>query len=259
MSTLSDLGYTWASLPSTAIAPLQLLVRTGASVAEQMNTTLSKLFVPKNVPIPIPGLDQELPGSLNLSQKLDASVAMNASFLQNLLRIFSGDASASFSWEKHSSVELVLNAPKKQVLDLIDLDTYIHDANLNQGAQSFVEKLKTDQLYIITEIIKTKSFTVTINKGSGTEAALEVPTKVVNSKVSFKKTQEGNLLMTTNSDNELTVAVRAVRIFFDKPGFLSGKPGKFRLSNEERLDTLRGEENFPAENLDALFLQPESH
>lgn len=258
MSTLRDLGYTWASLPSTDILPLQLLVRTGAGVAEQMNTNLSKLFVPKNLPVPLPSLDKQLPAELNLSQTLDASVAVNASFLQNLLRIFSGDAGASFAWEKHSSINLMLNGAKKQVVDLLDLDSYMHDANVNQAAQSFVEKLKSDQLYIITEIIKTKSFTITMEKGSSTEAELEVPTKVATGKVKIGKSNDGKLLMTTNSDDELTVAIRAVRIFFDKPGFLSGKSGKFRLSSEEKLEIMKGEENFPAENLDSIFFNPEA-
>ncbi len=256
MSTLHDLGYTWASLPSTDIRPLQLLVRTGPGVAEQMNTDLSKLFVPNNVPVPLASLDRDLPAELNLSQKLDATVSANASFLQNLLKIFTGDVSASVSWDKHASVDMTLNNARKQVVDLIDLDSYIHDATVNKAAQSFVEKLKSDQLYVITEIIKSKSFSVSMEKGTDAEIAAEIPTQVATGKVKIGKDNSGKLLMTANSDKDLTVAIRAVRIFFDKPGFLSGKPGKFRLSSEEKLDVMKGVENYPAETLDTIFVNP---
>jgi hypothetical protein len=57
--------------------------------------------------------------------------------------------------------------------------------------------------------------------------------------------------MTGSGTAPLTVAVRAARIFFDKPGFLSGKPGKFRLSNDAKVETFKGEEEYPASYLDS--------
>jgi hypothetical protein len=255
MSTFRDLGYTLASLPAADIKPLQLLIRTGPGAAKQLNSELPKLFLPNNVPVPMLSSEKPVPPDIELSQEFDASVDAQVSILQNLLKIFTGDAGASFTWKKARKARLSLSNARKQMVDLIELDTYLHDAEVNDKAKSIIKELKDDQLYIISEIIKTKTFSLSLESGSETDIKAELPTQVATGKIEIGKDKEGKLLMSANGSDDLTVAIRAVRIFFDRAGLFGGKKGKFRLSADEELKVFRSEEDFPAVTMDDVFFE----
>jgi hypothetical protein len=254
MKNFTQLGYTWVTMPSSDIEPLQLVERIGPGAVQQLNAEMTDMFEPNSYAAPLPQGGKALPPELNVEDVVDLSIDANLGLLESFIKIFTGKAGANLNVDRKRSSKFKLNNATRSVVNLIKLDTYLQDANVNQLAKSYIEKLKDDGLYIITEVIKTPSFTVSFEKSSSTDIGIEAPTNVAEINAGFDR-QSGQLkVMSANGEIPLTVAVRAARIFFDKPGFLSGKPGKFRLSSAEKLDTFRGEEEYPAEYLTEVLM-----
>ena len=246
MKNFTQLGYTWVSLPSGDIEPLQLLERAGAGKVQQLNAELTDMFEPNSYPPPVVQPNKTLPAELNVEDSVDVSVEANLTLLQSLLKIFTGNAGVHLNIDNKRSAKFQLMNATRSVVNMIKLDAFIQDAKVNTLAKSFVERLHGDGLFVITEVIKAPGFTITMEKSSGIDTGAELPTNVAEINAGFDRNSGQLKVMKSESGVPLTVAIRAARIYFDKPKFLSGKEGHFRLSAVEKIDAFRGEEEFPA-------------
>ena len=254
MKQLTALGYTWVSIPSSDIEPLQLLEQVGAGQVQQLNAELTDMFEPKNYAPPLLQSNKPLPSSLHLQEEVDVQVDANLGLLESFVKIFTGKAGLHLNIDKKKKLQFKLENATKSVVNIIKLDAFIQDALVNDMASTFVAKLKSDGLYVITEVIKASSFVLSFEKNSSVDTGIEVPTNVAEINAGYDRATGELRVMTSQGAAPLTVAVRAARIFFDKPGFLSGKPAKFRLNNDAKVEVFKGEEEYPASYLDKPFV-----
>jgi hypothetical protein len=69
--------------------------------------------------------------------------------------------------------------PKKNNINIIKLDAFLQDAKLRKKQKVHIKNLEDGDLYIVTEIIKAKEFTVEVEAELDSEAKLNAPIKNV--------------------------------------------------------------------------------
>jgi hypothetical protein len=259
MSILKDHGLAWVMIPSEGIKPLQLLEKIGTGQVRQLNSNLTALFIPKKGILP-PKISPEksLPKQLNFEESFDLGMEANFSFLKNILSVFSSNAGANFKLNNQKKISIKLGDPVKQHVGSVELDIFLKNSTPNKDAESTIKSLKGDDLYIITEVIKTGKIALVSDKSSGFEGRISVPTTTVEGDLKTDLDKEKKSEILAESDKKLTVAIKAVRIFYDKPGFFHGGPGKFRISEDEKISVVKGSEKYPTVPVDDYLLTFES-
>jgi hypothetical protein len=250
MESLRQMGYTMLSMPSTEITPGLLLVKTSAGEVSNLNAGIEDLFEPVNRAAPAISDDISLPTAISGTETLDLNIGSNLSILKALTKIFSSNASAQFSFEKKKNIKFKLNNPKKNHVNIIKLDAFIQDAKVNNDAKSILQRLKNDDLYVITEVVKTKSFSVEDEADSKTSASAELPLKnIAEAKVDVAVVKDKARMIDYSGDEYQAIAIKAYQILYDKSSIFSDKPAGFRIRLADNITIVRGDEEYPARKL----------
>jgi hypothetical protein len=250
MDALRRMGYTVLAIPTKNVAPLQLLVKTSKGVVESLNARIDDLFEPVNIAIPALSEDMDLPDEISSMESLDLSITSHLNLLRGLSKYLPADFSGSLTAGKDKNYSFKLNHPKKTYINQIKLDAFIHDAELNKSAKGILEQLKDDDIYVITEVLKAKSFTIDEENANKTESSLNASVDTlgeVKSQVNMNK--EKSKLLEYNGEHYLTFGIKASRIQYNKGSFFSSKPAGFRLRTADDIVVVRGDEDFPTEQL----------
>jgi len=248
MESLRKLGYTSLSIPAENVKPLTLLLRTSRGVVENLNETIEELWQPVNLATPAVSEDGDMAGQVSGFDTLDLKMEGNFNFLQALTKIFSSTLKASLSFDKNKKVKFKLENPKNNTISIIKLDAFLQDAKLNTSAQSIIERLQDGDLYVVTEILKAKSFSVEKGNAVVFKGEAEIPLKdVVDASLKTGIESEKETMIGYNGDQYLTFGFKAYKIFYkEDPG--KGAPS-FRIREAEDIKIYRGEEKYPAQQL----------
>ena len=250
MESLRQMGYTMLSMPSTEITPLLLLVKTSAGEVGNLNAGIEDLFEPVNRALPVISEDIPLPSAISGTETVDLKIDSNLSLLKALTKIFSSNASAQFSLEQKKNVKFKLNNPKKNYVNIIKLDSFIQDARINTSAKSILERLKNSDLYVITEVVKTKSFSFEDEADSKTSAGIELPLKnIAEAKTDVDVKKDKARLIDYEGTDYQAIAIKAYQILYDKSSLFSDRPEGFRIRLADNIKIVRGEEEYPAKQL----------
>lgn len=255
MESIRNLGYTLLTIPAEDVKPLTLLAKTSKGVVGSLGSSIEELWEPVDLRPPAVSGDVGLPSLLSGSEKLDLKVDTNFNLLKALTSIFSADASASFKLEKTGIASFELVEPKKNNINIIKLDAFLQDAKLRKEAESTIENLEDGDLYIVTEIIKAKEFTVEVEAELDSEAKLNAPIKNVveaGGNVVLEKSKKSAARY--KGDQYLTFGFKAYKVF-RKKGIFSTNPGAFRIRLAEDIKIYKGEEEFPGEKLTAESIE----
>jgi len=250
-------GYTLVAVPSDRLKPLHLLVMTEHKVARDTDSTIDEIFKIGKAPLPIINENYTLPSSMNNDIILDLKVSADLKLLEGLLKLVKSNASTGFNYNSNSTIKIKLLDPKSDSVPVAKLDAYIHNSTLNDDASSFISELKNDKLFVVTEIMKCKNFTIENISERKTNATAEVTiNQIGETKNELENSSNRINEMTYTGDDYLTVGLKAWRIFYEKEWMnLFGK-GKFRIRTSDDLKIVRevkkGEE-FPGE-----LMQPET-
>lgn len=250
MESLRQMGYTLLSMPSSEIRPLLLLAKTSRGEVINLHAAADELFLPNNVAMPPVSADVSLPASISSNEILDLKVDSNFSLVKGLIQLFSSGAKADFSLEKTKTVAFKLNEPKKNFISILKLDSFIQDATLNTAAKSILERLKSDDLYIITETVKTKSFSIEDASNTNINTGVTVPAgHIAEAGGSMDYTKDKKGMTEYSGDEYEVIAVKAYQILYNRPSLFSNKPPEFRIRAAENIKVMRGEEEYPANRL----------
>lgn len=242
MQTLRNAGYCWVRMPDDQIAPLQLLKRKKSGEVDQLNTSITTIFEPNTYSLPAVSRDVELTKQISGEEVIDLKLQANVSVLQGLLKVFSKNADADYNYQNSNTGTFSLVEPKRNYIDVGVLDSFISNATLLTSAQTTIEDLKNDDLYVITEIIKTKGFTLETSAANKNAAGINLGTTVADGNASFEANRSSKNIMKQEGDTYITVAVKAYRIYYKRPGLFSNKPATFRIKQQD-LDVVRKSES----------------
>lgn len=240
-------GYSLVSMPSDQILPLGILSMEDKGTANLTGATISDLFIDSEVALPPVSPDYNLSTEINQSLSIELSVDTHLNLLQSLLSVL--HLSAAFKLEKNRTVKMQLLDPKKNSVNEFKLDAYINSARINTISPTFTELLRRDQLYVITDILKCRHYTFAYAQTKSTDTSVGADAPLQGDGTARVRTASaGNDSITNAGDQFITIGLIAWRIFYGQD-----KNGKdsFRIRREEQLKTIKGDEDFPGEPLQA--------
>ncbi len=241
MLSLQEKGYIILSMPAEDVQPLGLLEKTAKGVAQNLNAHIKDLFEPAGYPLPAVKKNIQLPAEQRSVENLDLKTEVNFNFLKALTRFFTGTISASAALEKKNNVQLKMNDLRKDTVNILNLDAYIQHAQLNTSAASFRETIEKGNLFVITETIKSSSFSLGDEQTSQVAAGADVPVQqVAEAKGALNYSRSKDHLVEHKGSSDLTIGIKAYQIFY--------RSGKFTIKNADTIKVVRGDQ-FPAEKL----------
>lgn len=206
VSKLNDLGYNVIKVPRTDIAPLDLLGRDDPKSPLRKFGTIST-FWKTSAPIPMPG-PSSIAASLNNTHSNKLDLGFGLDLLTGVLAVF-GASAPSLDLSHTSAKSLEFNYTG---VTTVSIDTGILGDYLTDGALAFTNpetkhrflSQGSDQgseVYIITEVIRATSITVTATDDHGNGVSLSAPeiNGVLGGKVSVKPSASTNSAVTFES------------------------------------------------------------
>ncbi len=241
MGYIKRSGFVMLSLPQGDVKPLQLLLKTSPGRVERLNAPIEDLFVPDTTAVPDISEDASLP-AIQGEEEFDMGIKADVGFLQGLANFFNLKGSASISYQQGKIFKVQLEAPLHNTINIVRLAGFIKDSRLNENAGSIIDNLKKDEIYIITETIKAKSFRVESANNKQFDASLKanVPAVAAASTETHVE-QKNNTNLDYEGEKPLTFALKAYRIRYSGGGFFGGKV-KYTIESDNDMEkVLEGE------------------
>ena len=178
------------------------------------------------------------------------------SFLSNLFKAFGlnsskldGNLSLHFGKAVHISFENII----EEKISHLDLDNFLTGAIPKaDDFRTYTEKLLDSELYVITQVLKSKSFTLSLEKDNSQKAHLDAALEeLATANASIDRRKENEIVIATQGEAAMAFAFKAVRIIYNKQSwfkFWDKKQAGFTIKNQEGL-TLRHAEDFPVDAL----------
>jgi hypothetical protein len=220
MTYLADRGYNVVRHPSTEYKPLMLL---GRQNGETLTLgALDALITKPPGPLPQIGPDQvatDLNG--NTSSKLALGLGLN--ILGNIIGAMGGNLGAKFNFSNAKSVEFTYSAVLTNSIVPIAVGNYLRAAEVDAGNLVLREYvLGNGELFLITKIAKSNSFTVKFADSSETGVEVDVPTiqGVVGGNVKVEGSGQKSSVLTFSGPAQLVFAFQCFQVGV-LDGFLS--------------------------------------
>lgn len=242
---LSDaglIGYLPVALPRE-IKPGQIMIFSkGMLQPLSSDDTLKKLFeqgdekfyptMSKEKTLP-----QKIQGFKHLSTAFKAKVNLVEKFIPNGIGASAGISDSDY-------IVFEYNEPVMQeVKSIIDLSEYLNDSKVKNS--DFAQKLYTDDIYVVTAVLKAKKLSYQIISENDLKAELNLPEieDVVEGSFNFDRNRFREHKVSNNGDKPLTFALQAIKVRYDRSllNRLLGEKGVFKVIYQEGL-IVRGDD-----------------
>lgn len=244
-------GYVLLNMPTDKVQPLKLLTLEKKGVANTTNVKLQDLFTSNEAGTPVTE-DFNLTNLINNTVTLDVSIDAHVSLLQALLKYVK--LSVGFDYKKTKSVNVHLIDAKSTTVNEFNLDNFISNAFVKTSTGTFYEMLIKDQLFVVTDILKCKKYSISNAKdgkaGGGIEAGSEVIGEIsANASVA----NSGSRVLENSGDDYLTIGIKAYRIYCQVDEKSKTLTCRIRKSTDE-IKRILAEEDFPGDLLEVASI-----
>jgi len=242
MDTFRQMGFTMLESAEEGIKPGALFNKSAKGIITNLYASLTDLFIPQNLGVPTVIYDKKLSDKVSGFQNLDLTAESNVSFLKMLSQFFSKNIEAELKLTKEKKVQFDIDGLKKDVIGFAELDKFLGDARLDTSGKNTLQYLKDDDLFIITETIKSKLFRFRDAGNSGGSGSVQGGiTNVVDANIGFDIKKGNEAVMENKNGVPLVIAVKAYQVFYEKSFFSGNKPPTFRLRLAEKITAARSE------------------
>jgi hypothetical protein len=212
---LADYGYNLVALPKADIKPLALLSEEADSV-NALGNSLEELFeidevappqVSRNIQV------SDLFGSTSVSYEARSGISV-LHWLLDKLKMGKLEGKASFDSNK------ILTIKYENVLEdkvnLLDLDNFLSGSAPNDKRfNTYRQRLENSELYVISSILKSNAFTVTLEDKNGTTLDLDATIKGILEVGANVQTNKQNAITIKNeNESPLVFAFKAQRLLY---------------------------------------------
>jgi hypothetical protein len=231
---LKEEGFIPVALPAEGIEVQQILTREPDKAFKRLPDKVHKLFKQGDeAALPFTKRDMtvaEVSGTFSMNAKGRASIG----FMEKLVK--SIGVKLGFSFELSVDEELIFmfeNPCKDEISSFIDLNAYLNDSTVIDG--SFGDRLKQDEIYIITAVLKSSKFAVGVVKTSDLDTALNLPTvkDFVEGEFTWSNDRSIKKVIQYDGEKDLIFGIQASQLIYDRNLWQSilGKKGKFSIIN----------------------------
>ena len=243
---LKDRGYDTIALPRTSIAPLQLLAKEGKSLSA-IGATIDLLFEPDEEPLMLPTEDAV---SFGGSRMFTFEAGVGVDFLSAIFDYFKlkdSELKAGISGNREVLIHGAFSQVSIEAAGLLDLDHFLTGAIPRaKEFRTFGDKLMNSELYVITEVLKSSSFTIEVlQEGGGGLEIIAALAKIAEGEINLNRVNEKQFSMTNDTGEALAFGFKAHRIHYDKTAwwqFWKEEDAGFTLQKEKGM-VFRGDQD----------------
>ena len=252
MYTIRGAGFVFLNLPVETVQTFSLLSRSARGVVNRTNSTLDKLFPPKAYPLPQPIRNASLADNIMGEETLDVKLASDVKVLEGLSALIHVKLDAALSASKSGKYTYRLKDALQDSVDVLELDKYISQNPLTDSVFTFEKMLMEDDIFIVTEVIKSRSFEITYDAAGDINAGINADVDkfaTINAQADKSKTKKQT--ESYNGEKYLAIAVKAVQLLYVKPFWKTKKEAKYRIEPTPVLQEVKGPEDMECILLDS--------
>lgn len=214
---LADYGYNLVALPRVEINPLLLLTEEDGNI-NPLGSSVTDMFDDDEVAKPMIFKNEsvtDIAGSTGASY--DASGGVN--ILEQLLtKLNLGKLKGDIKFDNNKILTIKYENVLEDRVNLLDLDAFISGSTPSKKKfNAYKVKLENSELYVINSVLKSNSFSVTIENKDGSKADVETTIKgILDVNGSFSNTISNQFTLKNPGQNHLVFAFKAQQIMYDK-------------------------------------------
>ncbi|WP_421948600.1 hypothetical protein [Phaeodactylibacter xiamenensis] len=251
-SHLEEQGYLFVALPKPDLAPLHLLTEHKGHL-EEYDGLLLDLFEKDESPFPLK--ERQLP-DFSGQQLLQTDWSAGADLLSGLFKFFQqkeDKLQASLSGMRGLILSFAYENIEEERVSEQALDNFLAGSLPKQkGFERSVERLQDGELYVLTSVLRSNQFTVTINCQREDQGKLEVAVnEIVDAHAGVERKQGNSFSLKAEGEQSFVFACRAAQVLYNKKQWFQfwkkDKDG-FRIEKRDGM-VVRGEEDFAIQPL----------
>ncbi len=250
---LTSYGYNLVALPKEDIAPLLLLYKNEDSLGS-LDGTLDNFFYIGDKEMPELILNKTVSG-IEGSTVITYDAEGGLSILDNLLaRMKMGKLGGKLKLDSNDTITIKYEDPKEDKVSLLALDNYISTSNPSKKKfTTYQEKLEKSELYVVNAVLKSNSFSITVQDSNGQELDVEATIKgLLDANTNLSRNKKNFMTLTNPTGTPLVFAFKAQQIIYEPTAwwqFFTKEKGKFRIKDQQG-EILKGESDFPTRRLE---------
>ena len=221
---LKSLGYCCVRMPRADIRPLRLLVKQGGAL-EQLGD-LADLFTAGAMPPPAVRKNV-VATSLSGRRSGALRLGLGLSLLSGVLPAM-GASSADLrtAYRDARTMTLRFDEVLEDSIDLVALDRYLADADLDPAAVHTGRLLEADELFVTTAVLKSRSIAVTVGGAGGGEVSIRASAvqPLIGARVSVAGDSASRTGLVYGGEVPLVFGFKAVRIRYEDGRYAALSP-----------------------------------
>ena len=224
VNALKSFGYNIVRLPKADIQPLLLLSKNGDNL-DRLGT-VTTLLTPGDT-IAAPKITSDVSAAnLNGSRTGSMKIGLGLSILGNIIGAMGGNMGVEAQYQQAKSAVFEFQSVLQDQIDIVELDQYLGDADINPASVFVSQLLDADKLYVVTATIKSSKFGFEAKTSSGAEVKVSVPViqQVVGGNVTVGGDSATTSKLTYEGKIPLIFGFQAVQLFFDNGKYTALKP-----------------------------------
>jgi len=217
LNYLKSFGYCIVLLPRTNVKPLQVLSKQGGKL-DQLGDLTTLLVAGDAIQLP-PRSENIRVAQISGQRTSDLGIGISISILGNILSAMGGSRLGIDSHYRQAKTAVFeFHDVLRDEIELLNLDQYLTNADINPFSHHAANLLVSDQLYVTTATIKSSKLTIEAKRSDGTSLELNIPEiqEIVggNVKVSGQATTTSRIIYEGNTP--LVFGFQAVQLFYNQ-------------------------------------------
>ena len=249
---LSGYGYNLVALPKADIAPLLLLYK-NEDFLSSLDGKLDNFFYIGEKELPELIVNNTVAG-IEGSTVITYDAEGGLSILDSLLsKLNMGKLGGKLKLDSNDTITIKYEDPKEDKVSLLALDNYISTSNPSKKKfTTYQEKLEDSELYVVNAVLKSNSFSVTVEDSNGQEVDVEATIKgILDASTNVIRNKKNFITLKNTNDTPLVFAYKAQQILYEPAAwwqFFTKEKAKFRIKDQKG-EILKGEDDFPTKPL----------
>ena len=246
---LKGFGYSVVLMPRGGIAPLQVAMR---QPSRQLKPLGDLVDIFEETPPPLPAISRNTASNLVGAQSSGLKVGVGLKLLSGALAAIGVKSlGGSAGFDKANSLKFQFGDVTVESVAFLALAGWLKRAGRVSRDPVIKDWFAAESLFVITDVLRAQTLVIDAEDSSGADAAIDLPAiqGVLDGKASVKLTAGKTSRIELTSPTPLGFGIKAVQIF----------PAGRRLSTRfVAADEIRLESDFEAEELQPLWLDPDS-
>jgi hypothetical protein len=225
LTLLKSSGYCAIRLPKADIQPLQVLTKRRIELDRLGD--LSDLLV-TGTSIPLPAITPDSPApDISGERTSDLSVGVGVSILGTILGAMGGgQLGIDAQFQKAASIAFQFENVIENHIDVIELDKYLGDADVNPASRYVARLLEVDAIYVVTSTIKSNTIKVDAKDSAGQSIGVSIPAieGIVGGNVKVSHDTDASSMVRFQGETPLVFGFQAVQLFYRRGRYTAFRP-----------------------------------